>query len=200
MSSICPDVPLPSPALARAGRVATDTSWGDAVAGARAMAPWLVGIVPFGLVIGVSAGRANIPSWAGWLTAPLIFGGSAQLAVINLLDAGTAPVVVVATALAINLRLVLYSATMAPRWHDMPRWWRALAAYLLIDPSVAVGVDGYQRHDDIRRGHRFYLGGAGFLWLFWLAAVGLGATPGVALPAALHLEFVIPLFLAGEVA
>jgi predicted branched-subunit amino acid permease len=108
--------------------------------------------------------------------------------------------VVVAAALAINLRLVLYSATMAPRWRDTPRWWRALAAYLLIDPSVAVGVDGYQRHHDIRRGHRFYLGGAGFLWIVWLAAVGLGATAGVALPAALHLEFVIPLFLAGEVA
>ena len=51
------------------------------------MLPWLTGIVPFGLVIGVRAAQADIPTLAGWLTGPLLFGGSAQLAVIDLLDA-----------------------------------------------------------------------------------------------------------------
>ena len=172
----------------------------DVIAGARAMCPWLVGIVPFGLVIGVSAARAGIPTFAGWLTGPLIFAGSAQVAVINLLDAGAAPVTVIVAALAINLRLVLYSAAMAPHWRDTPRWWRALAAYVLVDPSLAVGIDGYERHADPRRGHRFYLGGAALLWVAWLAAIGCGATLGARLPGALRLEVVIPLFLAGEVA
>jgi predicted branched-subunit amino acid permease len=54
-----------------------------------------------------------MPSPVGWLTAPLIFSGSAQVASIELLAAGAAPLVVVAAVLAINLRLVLYSATMA---------------------------------------------------------------------------------------
>src|SRR5438309_902259 len=90
----------------------------DALAGARAMVPWLVGIIPYGLVIGVTAAKADIPALAGWSTAPLLFGGAAQLAVINLLDSGAAPFVIIAAALAINLRLVLYSATMAPHWRD----------------------------------------------------------------------------------
>ena len=34
--------------------------------GARAMAPWLVGLAPFGLVIGISAAHAHIPTLAGW--------------------------------------------------------------------------------------------------------------------------------------
>jgi predicted branched-subunit amino acid permease len=34
----------------------------------------------------------------------------------------------------------------------------------------------------------------------WLVAIGVGATAGTHLPAALRLDFVIPLFLAGEVA
>jgi predicted branched-subunit amino acid permease len=33
----------------------------------------------------------------------------------------------------------------------------------------------------------------------WLAAIGAGATAGAGLPTWLHLEFVIPLFLVGEV-
>ena len=52
----------------------------DVAAGARAMVPWLAGLVPFGLVIGVSAAQADIPALAGWLTGPLIYAGSAQVA------------------------------------------------------------------------------------------------------------------------
>jgi predicted branched-subunit amino acid permease len=154
------------------------------------------------LVIGVSAAHAEIPTLAGWLTAPLIFSGSAQVATIELLDGGAAPLVVVAAAVVINLRLILYSATMAPHWQGTPRWWRALAAYLMVDPSVAVGVDGYRhRHAaDRGRGHLHYLGAAALLWVVWLAAIGVGATAGTRLPAALRLDFVIPLFLAGNVA
>jgi predicted branched-subunit amino acid permease len=172
----------------------------DVAAGARAMLPWLTGIVPFGLVIGVSAARADIPASTGWLTAPLLFGGSAQIVVIDLLDARATPAVVVLSALAVNLRLVLYSATMAGHWRREPVGFQAVAAYLLVDPTLAVGVDGYEQRSDRTEGHRHYLGGAAVLWVAWLAAVALGATLGAQLPDALHLELVVPLFLAGEVA
>ena len=170
----------------------------DVAAGARAMAPWLVGVVPFGLVIGFSAAQAHVPTLAGWLTGPLIYAGSAQVATIEMLNAGAAPVVVVSAALIINIRLILYSATMARHWRGTPWWWRFVAAYLLIDPSLAVGLDGYARPVDRGRAHAHYFGGAILLWVCWLAAIGVGATVGVGLPTWLHLEFVIPLFLVGE--
>ena len=78
----------------------------DLAAGARAMTPWLAGIVPFGLAIGFSAAQADIPTLAGWLSGPLIFAGSAQAAAIGMLAAGAAPAVVVAAALIINIRLI----------------------------------------------------------------------------------------------
>ena len=170
----------------------------DIAAGAGAMAPWLAGVVPFGLVIGVSAARADIPALAGWLTGPLIYAGSAQAAAIGMLNAGAAPIVVVAAALIINIRLIFYSATMARHWRGTPWWWRLVAAYLLIDPSFAVGLAGYGRLAR-GRGHAHYLGGAVLLWVSWLAAIGVGATVGAGLPGWLHLEFVMPLFLVGEV-
>jgi branched chain amino acid efflux pump len=169
----------------------------DAAAGVRAMVPWLAGLVPFGLVIGVSAAQADVPTLAGWLTGPLIFAGSAQLATIGMLDAGAAPVAVVAVALIINVRLIFYSATMARHWQGTPWWWRLVAGYLLVDPSVAVGLEGYRRLGR-ERGHAHYLGGAVLLWVSWLAAIGAGAAAGTGLPAWLHLEFVIPLYLVGQ--
>ncbi len=168
------------------------------LAGARAMAPWLVGVAPFGLVIGISAAQADLPTFAGWLTGPLVFAGSAQVATIQLLDDGASPLVVVLAALAINLRLVLYSATMAPHWHGAPRRWQALFAYLLVDPTLAVGVDGYERSADRSHGHLRYLGAGAVLWVAWLAAIAVGATAGASLPSSWHLEMVIPLFLLGE--
>ena len=171
----------------------------DAAAGARAMVPWLLGVAPYGLVIGVSAAQADIPTAAGWLTGLAIYSGSAQVATIELLDAGAASLVVVATALAINMRLIIYSGAIAGYWRGMPRWWRGLAAYLLVDPSFAVGVDRYQRSGDRVEAHAYYLGGAVALWVTWLGAISVGATVGARLPAGLHLEFVIPLFLVGEV-
>lgn len=169
---------------------------GDFAAGARAMLPWLTGVIPFGMVIGVSAAQANISTLAGWLTGPLIYAGSAQVATIEMLSAGAAPAVVVATALVINLRLVLYSAAIAKYWRGTSRRWRVMAAYLLVDPSFVVGNDRYSTG---REGHTYYLGGAIVLWVAWLLAIGAGATLGAQLPAALRLEFIIPLYLIGEI-
>ena len=171
----------------------------ELAAGARAMLPWLAGIVPFGLIIGVSAARADIPTLAGWLTGPTIYGGSAQIAAIELLHVGAAPAVVLLTVLVINLRLVFYSAAIAVHWRGTGWRWRTTAAYLLVDPSFVVGMDGYQRVDDRRAAHRYYLGGAVVLWAAWLLAISVGAAFGTRLPESLRLEFVIPLYLVGEV-
>jgi predicted branched-subunit amino acid permease len=175
------------------------TARGHVLGGARAMAPWLFGIVPYGFVIGVSAAAADIPKLVAWLTGPLVFSGSAQVATLELLGKGAAPVVVVVAALAINLRLVLYSAAMAEHWTGTSRRWRAVAASMLVDPTLAVGVAAYEQADDANDAHLHYLGGAVTLGVAWLAAITLGMTVGSSLPAGLHLEFVIPLFLVGEV-
>jgi predicted branched-subunit amino acid permease len=177
----------------------TNDNHHEFAAGARAMTPWLIGIAPFGLVIGISAARSSMPVGAGWLTGVTIYGGSAQVAAIQMIGAGAAPVAVIMTVLIINLRLVIYSAAVAPYWRGMPLWWRLLGGYLLVDPSFAVGLPKYASEPDRGRAHRFYLGGAVVLWLSWIAAITVGITVGAQVPGWLHLELIIPLFLIGEV-
>jgi predicted branched-subunit amino acid permease len=171
----------------------------DLATGARAMLPWAAGVTPFGLVIGVSAARADLPTLAGWLTGPLIYAGSAQIATIQMLDAGASPVAVIVAALLINARLVFYSAAMAAHWRRTPMWWRLLAGYLLVDPSFVVAIDRYRQPGDRSRAHAHYLGAGLVLWVIWLAAIAVGAIAGVRLPGWLHLEFLVPLYLIGQV-
>ncbi|WP_327039390.1 AzlC family ABC transporter permease [Micromonospora maris] len=179
------------------------------------MLPWLVAVAPFGLVIGVTAGQASIPSTIGWFTGPAIYGGSAQIAAIQLLDSGATAASVIATVLVINLRLVLYSAALARYWRGTPLWWRLLAGYLLIDPSFVVGIRHYENHrsahaparhgdqrptvGELRSAHAFYLGAAVLLWVGWLIALGLGAVVGASVPEGLRLELLMPLYLVGQV-
>lgn len=179
--------------------ISSSAHWRDFAGGMRAMAPWLIGLVPFGLVVGVSAAQADIPTLAGWLTGPAIFSASAQLATIQMLDAGAAPLAVIVTVMVINLRLVLYSAAMATYWRGTPLWWRLLGGYLLVDPTFVVGMERYGRESDRRRGHAHYLGGAVLLWTAWLAVIAVGATAGARLPGWLQLEFLVPLYLIGEI-
>jgi predicted branched-subunit amino acid permease len=174
-------------------------TWPHVLGGVRAVGPWLLGVAPFGLVIGISAAQADIPTMAGWLTGPLVFAGSAQVATIHLLDGGASPLVVVAAALAINLRLVLYSATMAGHWRGTSGWWQAVAAATLVDPTLAIGVEGYERARERRHGHLHYAGAAAALFVAWLSAITVGAMFGTAVPSGLQLELVIPLFLIGEI-
>jgi predicted branched-subunit amino acid permease len=168
----------------------------EVLGGARAMLPWLVGVVPYGLVIGVTVGASTVDAGAGLATGLTIYSGSAQLAAIEMLEHGAAPLVAIATVLAINARLVFYSGAMAPHWRGTSRTFRALASYLLVDPSYAVGRSGYGQGAPR---HLHYLGAAVTLWVAWQAAMFTGFLAGAGVPASLHLEHAVPLFLVAEV-
>jgi predicted branched-subunit amino acid permease len=159
------------------------------------MLPLLLSVAPFGLVIGVTIAEARVPQLAGWSLSWLVFAGSAQLAAIGLLAHGASALVVIASVAVINLRLGLYGAALAPHWRGTSRWWRFLASYLVIDPTFAVASQSYDGSRSPRLAHRHYLGAGLVLWGGWLAATGLGVTIGAALPPALRLESIGPLYI-----
>jgi predicted branched-subunit amino acid permease len=163
------------------------------------MLPLLVGVAPFGLVVGVTVAELGLPHLAGWSLAWLVYAGSAQLAAVSLLAGSASAVVVIASVVVINLRLALYSAAMAPHWRGTSTVWRLAAAYLLVDPSFAVGTESYDGSRPRRQAHLHYLGAGLVLWAGWLAVIGIGVTAGATLPAWLRLETVGPLYLVTRV-
>src|SRR4051812_37370670 len=82
-------------------------------AGAVAALPVVAGLAPFGLAVGaaVSASADPVAAWAGTL---LIYGGSAQLALLQLLHEGASVWSAILVATLINVRLMVYSAALAP--------------------------------------------------------------------------------------
>jgi predicted branched-subunit amino acid permease len=161
--------------------------------GLRDLAPLNLGTVPFGLIVGVAAASSRMGALAGWSTSPIIFGGSAQVVTIDLYDTGAAAIVIIATALVVNARHVMYSAVLAPWFRPFPNVWRYGLAYLMTDQLFATAVTRWQGNDDSTYHRWYFLGGGLCLWLPWQMASAAGAVLGAQVPAEWSLDFAIPM-------
>jgi predicted branched-subunit amino acid permease len=165
--------------------------------GLRALLPLTPGVIPFGLVTGVMAVELGLsPTTAMGMTL-LFYSGSAQMVALQLLHNGVLPVAIVATALIINLRFIMYSASLAPHFHRLPRRWTWPLCYLLSDQAYALCTLKFDSGELGRYAHHYYAGTALGMWLAWQLSVLAGVYLGASIPESWSLSFAIPLsFLA----
>jgi predicted branched-subunit amino acid permease len=156
--------------------------------------PVAIPAIPFGFVIGLAATESAMPQWVAWLTAPLVFAGAAQLAMITL--AGTATLWAVITAvLVINTRHVMYSAALAPTFRHQPRWMRWFGPFFLVDQTFALAA--LQTHRSPAEFRRYFLTVAFTLYAVWNTVVPLGMVVGPIVPDSWRLDFAPPVMFAG---
>ena len=163
------------------------------LAGCRDVVPLLLGLVPFGLVAGVAAIAAGMTPVEGMALSILSFSGIAQLVVCQLVAIDSPAVVTVAAAAVVSLRLVMYSAALAPHLAHLDRRWRALIAFLLTDQGFALAVARFAAPGDRAARHWYYLGTGAVLYSAWQLAVLAGIAAGARVPAAWSLDFAVTL-------
>ncbi|MDA3922873.1 MAG: AzlC family ABC transporter permease [Salinisphaera sp.] len=169
----------------------------DFFAGIQAMTPILISIVPFAMITGVVGVRLGLSVWQVTAGSLLMFAGTAQIAAMQLFVQGTPLLVILATVFFINLRFVMYSASIASHVRGAPPWAKALVAYPLTDQSFMVSLYGFEQRRQRGQRLRFYAGAALSLWGTWQLALLGGALLGGELPQNWGLEFAVPLtFLA----
>ena len=123
----------------------------------------------------------------------IIFAGSAQIAAAQLFASGAPLLVIIATATVVNLRFMMYSASLAPHFSVIQRRWQALFAYLLTDQAYALSIVRYMERDKGENLHWFYIGLAGSTWVSWQLATVTGVLLGSVMPASASLDFIVPL-------
>ena len=108
-------------------------------AGVMAIAPMLIGVIPFGLVAGVLPVTEGLGGAAAVGFSTIVFAGASQLAAIEVLGDGGTAVVAALAACTINLRILLYSASLSPYLARESLLRRMVAAYLrAFGPTHAV--------------------------------------------------------------
>ena len=148
--------------------------------------------------MGLRAPRPRRNAWIGVGISTIVLAGASQLASIALLGQNAALVIVIATALIINARFLMYSASLAPHFAGLSLPRRMLAAYLLTDQAYAFSISRYRDERwDAHERLRYYVGIGVSLWVVWQISTAIGAVLGAGVPEEWSLDFAVPLvFLA----
>lgn len=160
-----------------------------------AVSPMVAGVAPFGLISGLTAMATGLTAVQAMTMSVTVFAGASQLATLQLLTEGAVPAVIILTALTINLRFAMYSASLAPHLYHLGIGWRLPLAYFLVDQNYALSINRFQYsgEDANPYGHWFFLGGGIAMWLTWQIATAVGIFMGGSVPPEWSLDFAIPL-------
>ncbi len=101
--------------------------------------------------------------------------------------------VLILTIAVVNLRHVLYSASLAPYLSSLSTRWKVLLSYLLTDEAYAPSVIHYEKQGITPYGHWFLLGAGFSLWFIWQTGTAIGIFLGSAIPKSWSLDFALPL-------
>ena len=168
--------------------------------GVRHELPLQLGVIPFGLVFGILGLSSGLTGLQTILLSAILFGGASQVVFAQLWAAGVPPLVVGGSVGVVNLRHVLYSASMAQYLMHLPLRWRILLGYLLTDEAYAVSIRRFR--DGLHSPHQHYhlLGSGMTLWVAWQTSTITGVIAGTTIPDTWSLSFAIPLTFVAVVA
>lgn len=167
--------------------------------GARDALPFALVIIPFGLLFGVAATEAGLDIVEVMGFSLLVIAGASQFTALQLMADHAPTMIVILTSLAVNLRMAMYSAALAPHLSPAAPWQKVIIAYLTIDQSFALAQREFDRAPDrpLRQKIAYFAGACVPTCLPWSISSLLGGLLGQAIPAELALDFAVPVtFLA----
>jgi len=167
--------------------------------GVRDGAPFILVAGPFGMLFGVLATEAGFALVETMTFTVTVFAGAAQFTALQLMHEAAPTIIILVSALAVNLRMAMYSASLTPYLGAAPLWQRACAAYFLVDQSYALSIIRFETHPDMTTSQRvaYFFGTNGLIAPVWYLATLFGAVMGSQIPDTWALDFVMPVaFLA----
>ncbi len=199
------------------------TATSEFLSGVKAELPILLGVAPFGMIYGALAIGAGLPVGMAQAMSAIVFAGSAQFIAAQLIGSGAPALVLLLTTFIVNIRHMLYSASIAPYVRPLRPAWKWLLAYLLTDEAFAVAIIHYQQTENrVNHGgtedteldsidsqcspclrgesisppdfrHWYFLGAGLALWTTWQTCTAIGILLGARVPASWSLDFALPL-------
>ncbi len=157
--------------------------------GVRDILPVMVATTPFGMVFGALAMKQGFSVFETLLMSGSVYGGASQFVALQMWTDPLPFWTILMSALAVNLRHVLYSASLGRRMMHWPATTRYAGFAFLTDPIFALAVS----QGGPRLGAGYYFGLGLPLYVNWLVATAIGAILGnfIRRPEAIGLDFVV---------
>ena len=164
--------------------------------------PFIVMVVPFALLFGVVGIEAGLSMAQTMSFSVLVIAGASQFAALQLMLENAAIGFVLLAALAVNLRMAMYSAALAPHLGAAPFWQRALVGYLNFDQSYMASIAKYEDNPQMTLPAKvaYFLGVALVISPLWCVFTYIGARLGATVPADIEIAFILPIAFLSMVA
>jgi 4-azaleucine resistance transporter AzlC len=143
--------------------------------GAVEIAPLAAFVIPFGIAFGVAASARGIAPEISVFMSLAVFAGASQFAVLDLWHAPLPLATLALTVLAVNGRLIMLGAALAPWLLKVPIGQRLAALLLLNDSNFAQAMAARAR-GEMDAGILF--GSGVIMWVLWAASTAVGALAG----------------------
>ena len=159
------------------------------------------GLAAWGVMTGVAIVKSGMSLTAILLMSICVFAGSSQLAALPLIATGAPVWVVLATALCVNLRFVVFSIQLRPyvMHQSLPR--RLFSGYLMADFNYVLLVRRFPVPPTDAPGiaavEAYWAGAGAVAWGSWVGSTLIGVGLGNAVPIAWGLGFAGILALLG---
>ena len=163
--------------------------------GFMAFLPLSVGLVPWALVMGMAMTSAGFSPLQAMGMNIIVFAGTAQLGTLPLIAADAPVWLIITTALALNLRFVIFSAAIAPGFRGVGAPGRWLAGHVLTDGVFAVCLDKLLHVEDPVWRLGYYLAPALWAWVLWQVFALTGIYAAGFIPKTWSLEFMATIAL-----
>ena len=172
------------------------------LAGVRDGLPFILMAAPFATVFGVVATDAGLTLAQAMGFSVLVIAGASQFAAVQMMVDNAGIACVLLAALAVNLRMAMYSASLVPYLGPAPLWQRACVAYLLFDQTYIGGVARFEERPEMTVADRiaYFLGLATPITPTWVIMTLVGIMAGAAIPEAWALDFIVPIMFLAMVA
>jgi predicted branched-subunit amino acid permease len=161
--------------------------------------PFVLVIIPFSTLFGLLATEAGLNVFETLAFSVVVIAGAAQFTALQLMQENAPTIVVLASALAVNLRMAMYSASLTPYIGAAPLWQRAATAYLTVDQAYVCAISQYEKHPQMTIPERisYFFGAVTPVVPLWYGFTFIGAFLGAQIPDSWALDFAIPItFLA----
>ncbi len=161
--------------------------------GLQQFLPIIPGAVAFGIVYGVAAIDIGISPVEGIFMSMFMLAGASQVVTIELLKTDTAIWLIILSVMIVNLRFVIYSASLTQYLKPYSIWWRMALGYFLTDQPYALSIAYFDENPDAPHKQWFHLGHSVMLWISWVIGSALGLFVGDFIPESFGFGFAIPL-------
>ncbi|PXW68641.1 putative branched-subunit amino acid permease [Loktanella sp. PT4BL] len=177
---------------------ATSAYW----AGLRDGAPFILVAAPFAMVFGVVATDAGLTLAQVMGFSVLVIAGASQFAALQMMVENASIAFVLLAALAVNLRMAMYSASLVPHLGAAPLWQRACVAYLNFDQPYLLSISRYEARPAMTVPERFayFIGAATPITPLWFLMTYVGVVAGKSISDAWALDFIMPIMFLALVA